>query len=304
MTEKANVVPPEQVGFVGLGNMGVPMINRLLEAGFQVRGFDIHESAGVDLEGRDGYSRVYSLPDVAAGSRAVVLMLPNSSVVADVLVDAGLLDSMEPSATVVDMGSSQPEETQRMAREAERRGIRLVGAPVSGGVPSATDGTLTVMPGGPPEWVDVCRPILEKIGKNVVHVGDDVGSGHALKAINNLLSASHLIASSEALLIGTRFGLEPNVMMDAINGSSGESYSTRTKWPRYIIPRTFQSGFLLQLLLKDIRIAAELAQTTGVTATHSEATVALWSAASEELEPDADHTEIFRWLEGRSQEGD
>lgn len=287
------------IGFVGLGNMGVPMVLRLAGAGYRVQGFDSGEAAGVALDATDGYSRAATLSQVAAGAKAVILMLPNSTIVAQVLLDGGLLDSMGEGSTLIDMGSSQPAETQRMAKEAERRRVRMIDAPVSGGVPAAKDGSLTVMVGGPQAWADDCWSALEEIGKHVVYAGP-VGAGHALKALNNLLSASHLLASSEALVIGTRFGLDPKVMMDAINGSSGRSWSTLTKWPRYVLPRNFTSGFLMSLLVKDTRIAVELAQASGVSAPHAEATLALWQAAAEELPPDADHTDIHRWVEKHS----
>lgn len=292
--------PGDAIGFVGLGNMGTPMVLRLTAAGYRVQGFDSGEAAGAALEGVDGYSRKASLSEVAADAKAVILMLPNSVIVAQVLLDGGLLDAMRDGSTLIDMGSSRPEETQRMAAEAERRHVRLVDAPVSGGVPAAKDGSLTVMVGGPREHVDECWPALEHIGNHVVYVGP-VGAGHALKALNNLLSASHLLASSEAMVIGTRFGLDPKVMMEAINGSSGRSWSTLTKWPRYILPRNFASGFLFSLLLKDTRIAVELAHTTGASASHSEATLQLWEAAAKELPADADHTDIHRWVEQQAE---
>ena len=298
--EGSTLAPGEVIGFVGLGNMGVPMVLRLTGAGYRVQGFDSGEAAGVALDGADGYSRAASLSEVAAGAKAVILMLPNSAIVAQVLLDGGLLDVMGEGSTLIDMGSSQPGETQRMAKEAESRKVRFIDAPVSGGVPATKDGSLTVMVGGPREWADDSWPALEQIGKQIVHAGP-VGAGHALKALNNLLSASHLLASSEALVIGTRFGLDPQVMMDAINGSSGRSWSTLTKWPRYILPRNFASGFLLSLLLKDTRIAVELAHTSGVSAPHAEATLALWQAAAEEMPVDADHTDIHRWVERHSE---
>jgi 3-hydroxyisobutyrate dehydrogenase len=296
------LAPRDVIGFVGLGNMGAPMVARLLGAGFAVRGYDASPDAGREIT-TDGaqaaYTRVDSLADVAAGARAVILMLPNSTIVEQVLVTDGLLEAMQAGAVLIDMGSSRPEETQRMAKEAERRGVRFVDAPVSGGVPAARDGSLTIMAGGPQELVEECRPALEPIGTKVVHCGP-VGAGHAMKAINNLLSASTLLASSEALLIGSKFGLDETVMMDAINGSSGRSWSTMAKWPRNIIPRTFNSGFLMGLMVKDTRIALDLAESTGVAASHSRATLEMWEKALEELPEGADHTDIFRWVEQRS----
>lgn len=307
-TTRRPLGPGDVIGFVGLGNMGVPMVRRLLGAGFTVQGYDASPGAGrdvaTDADGEDAgaqaaYTRVDSLADVAQGARAVMLMLPSSAVVEQVLLGEGLLDALEDDALLVDMGSSKPEGTQRMAQEAERRGVRLVDAPVSGGVPAARDGSLTIMAGGPQEWVEQCRPALEPVGKHVVHCGP-VGAGHAMKAINNLLSASSLLASSEALLIGSKFGLDETVMMDAINGSSGRSWSTMAKWPRHIIPRNFTSGFLMGLMVKDTRIALDLAESTGVAASHSRATLEMWEEALRELPEGADHTDIFRWVEQRS----
>lgn len=142
------------------------------------------------------------------------------------------------------------------------------------------------------------RPILEVVGGRIIHAGP-VGAGHALKALNNLLSASHLLASCEALTIGTRFGLDPKVMLDAVNQSSGRSWSTLTKLPRYVLSEDYNSGFLLRLLVKDAAIAVGLARAGGLEPPHAEATLSLWREAAEELPPDADHTEIHRWVERR-----
>lgn len=301
MTALVPVVPGDVIGFIGLGNMGVPMVNRLLDGGFVVHGYDVNASQGTALDGRDGYVRTGSMRELVEGTRAIILMVPNSAVVEKVLIDGGLLDAVRdhaPESIVVDMSSSRPTETVRMAQEAEKRSVSFIDAPVSGGVPGARDGSLTIMVGGPQEVDDVVRPALERIGSKVVHAGD-IGAGHALKSINNLLSASTLIASSEALVIGQKFGLDPNVMADAINGSSGRSWSTMTKWPKYVIPRTFSSGFTMALLLKDVRIAIELAEQLGVPAPHARLTESIYQSAVDWM-PDADHTDIHRWVEHES----
>lgn len=295
------------IGLVGLGNMGEPMAHRLLGAGFRVAGYDRDVDRGADLAGSEGYERLASLKELVRETAAVILMLPNSAVVEHVLIGDGLLDAIEASgvgAIVIDMGSSMPQETLRMAREASRRGIKFLDAPVSGGVPAAREGTLAVMVGGSQELFEAVEPALAAIG-SPVRVGG-IGTGHALKAINNLLSASSLVASAEAMTIGRAFGLDPEVMMTVINNSSGRSWSTMTKWPRYIIPGNYASGFAMELLLKDIRIAASLAEELGVPAPHAELTVELYRRALEELPPGADHTEIHRWVEkqgGRQEHG-
>jgi 3-hydroxyisobutyrate dehydrogenase len=287
----------DTLGFVGLGRMGQQMANRLRDAGYAVRGFDVDARAREAFTAAGG-TVADDLADVGAGARAVLLMLPTSAVVSSVLVEHGLLEVLAQGTLVVDMGSSQPETTRELAATAEEHGVRLIDAPVSGGVKGAREGTLTIMAGGPEEWVAEMAAPLDVMGKKTVRVGP-VGAGHALKALNNLLSASHLVASSEAIAIGAEFGLDPAAMVDAINGSSGKNWSTEMKFPTYVLPRTFNSGFSLSLLVKDTRIAVELARSTGVPAEHAEATLALWERAMEELPADADHTEIARWVEER-----
>jgi 3-hydroxyisobutyrate dehydrogenase len=290
-TERA-LAPGDVIGFVGLGRMGAAMSARLLKAGYEVRGFDVLPEAREALVAAGG-TAVESLADVAKGAAAVIVMLPTSAIVKQVLVSEGLLAAMSPGAPLLDMGSSVPEETRRLAEMAAQQGVRMIDAPVSGGVPGATAGTLTIMVGGSPEWTEEVRPVLEQLGSKVVHVGP-AGAGHALKALNNLLSASHLIASSEAMVAGMRFGLDPQVMLDVINGSSGKNWSTEKKWPAYVLPGTYASGFALSLLVKDVGIAVDLAQSMGVSTQHAEVTLERWRAAMAALPDGADHTEIAR----------
>ena len=181
-------------------------------------------------------------------------MLPNSDVVEAVLVDAGALDALAPGKVVVDMGSSEPMRTRRLAAEAIGDGVTVVDAPVSGGVRAATAGTLTIMVGGDAATVARVRPILDELGSRVVHVGD-AGAGHAVKALNNLMSATHLLATSEAMRTAEAFGLDLAVVLDVVNTSSGRSGSTENKWPNFVLPGTYDSGFALDLMVKDMAIA-------------------------------------------------
>jgi 3-hydroxyisobutyrate dehydrogenase len=282
---------PGTVGFVGLGRMGEPMVRRLAAAGISVRGHDAAprpELAGV-------VTLVERAAQVGEGAPVVILMLPDSDVVDAVVHGAGLLDALAPGTVLVDMGSSEPLRTRALADEVAARGATLVDAPVSGGVTGATAGTMTIMVGGPDDAVAGLTPLLTVLGR-VRHVGP-AGAGHALKALNNLMSAAHLLASSEALLAGQAFGLDPAVMLDAVNGSSGRSGSTENKWPNFVLPATYDSGFALTLMLKDIRIALGLAEATGAPTAHAARTVELWAQAAAALGPDADHTEIVRWLQ-------
>jgi 3-hydroxyisobutyrate dehydrogenase len=288
---------PAAVGFVGLGRMGTPMVRRLADAGVAVRGHDTVPRP----ELADVVTPVGKASDVADGAPVVILMLPDSAAVDAVVHGAGLLDALAPGAVLVDMGSSEPLRTRALADEVAARGATLVDAPVSGGVSGATAGTMTIMVGGPDDVVAGLEPLLAVLGK-VRPVGP-VGAGHALKALNNLMSAAHLLASSEALLAGQRFGLDPAVMLDAVNGSSGRSGSTQTKWPDFVLPETYDSGFALALMVKDIRIALGLIRATEVPSAHAERTVELWAEAAAGLGPGADHTEVVRWLRQSSGQG-
>jgi 3-hydroxyisobutyrate dehydrogenase len=283
--------PGAVIGFVGLGNMGFPMAERLAEAGYTVRGYDADPAVRQKFAGA-----VASAEAAADSAAAVILMLPNSAVVRSVLLEDGLLAHLAPGAVLIDMSSSEPVQTRELAATAGEHGVPMVDAPVSGGVRGAVAGSLMIMAGGAPEPVAAVRGMLEVLGEKVLHVGP-VGAGHALKALNNLLSATHLLVSSEAMLVGKEFGLDQEVMLEAINGSSGSSASTVNKWPRFMLGRGFDSGFGLRLMLKDMRIAVGLAQATGWPSRLGEAAVDLWAEAAERLPADADHTEILRWLE-------
>ncbi|HEY2509123.1 MAG TPA: NAD(P)-dependent oxidoreductase [Streptosporangiaceae bacterium] len=288
-------------GFVGLGNMGEPMVRRLAAAGRTVRAYDVAQLARDRLAGTAGVTVVPALAEVASGADVVILMLPDSAAVEQVLLGAaddgsGLLGVVRPPTVVVDMSSSEPARTRALAERAARAGLTLIDAPVSGGVLGARNGSLTIMAGGPPQVLAALHPLLEALGSNIVHAGPIPGSGHAIKALNNLMSAAHLLVSSEAILAGQAFGLDPQVMLDIVNSSSGRSGSTQLKWPRYILPATFDSGFSMTFMVKDMKIALQLARETGVPAPLSRAAVQAWASAATTM-PGADHTEISRWLE-------
>jgi 3-hydroxyisobutyrate dehydrogenase len=285
-----------RVGFVGLGNMGMPMARQLVAAGYQVTGFDASPAVMRSLTGIDGIAAAPALTAVGDDSAAVFLSLPDSDVVERVLLDHGLLASLAPGTMIIDMSSSDPARTRDLAARAAERGVMLIDAPVSGGVAGAVAGSLTIMVGGPEEAFAAARPPLAAIGRRVVHAGD-VGAGHAVKALNNLMSAAHLIVSSEALIAGRRFGLDPAVMLEIINGSSGRSGSTENKWPNYVLTERFDAGFSIRLMVKDMRLALGIEHATGTPAPVSEAAVAAWETAARDLPPDVDHTAIARWLD-------
>jgi 3-hydroxyisobutyrate dehydrogenase len=287
----------QSVGFVGLGNMGEPMVRRLVAAGHAVCGYDVAAPARARLAGTAGVTLAATPTDVADGSDVVILMLPDSNVVERVLLHDRLLERVKPPTLIVDMSSSEPARTRALADLAAQRGLTLIDAPVSGGVLGAKAGSLTIMTGGSPAVLETLRPVLSVLGSKIVHAGSVPGAGHAIKALNNLMSAAHLLVSSEAILAGQAFGLDPAVMLDIVNGSSGRSGSTELKWPRYILPATFDSGFSIAFMVKDMNIALQLAADAGTPAPLSRAAVAAWTTAAQEMPAGADHTEIARWLQ-------
>jgi 3-hydroxyisobutyrate dehydrogenase len=288
--------PGAAVAFVGLGRMGQPMAARLAAAGYRVTGYDISPAAAGAWARGAGTTAAGDLAAVAAGAQAAVLMLPDSAAVSDVLRHPGFLAALAPAAAVIDMSSSVPQVTRELAALVAGHGVALVDAPVSGGVSGARQGTLTVMAGGSPGDVARVRGLLEVLGSRVLHVGG-AGAGHAVKALNNLLSATHLLATSEAMAAAARFGLDIPTVLDAISTSSGRSGSTENKWPNFIVPRSFASGFSLSLMLKDMRIALDLVEAAGLPSQLSAAAVAIWAEAAAGLPAGADHTEIARWLD-------
>ncbi|MEH0108848.1 NAD(P)-dependent oxidoreductase [Tersicoccus sp. MR15.9] len=279
------------VGFIGLGNMGVPMVANLVRAGHPVVAFDVSADAR-DRAVAVGARVVPTAHRVAEAADTVILMLPNSTIVTDVV--HGLAGALSDRSRLVDMSSSEPLRTRELAEELAPAGVRLVDAPVSGGVAGAEAGRLTIMAGGDPADLAAVEPVLEALGR-VVRVGP-VGAGHAVKALNNLLSATHLWITAEAMTVGERFGLDPAVMLEVFNGSSGRSGSTETKYPRYILPGSFDSGFGLRLMLKDMQIATRLAEQVGAPSVLGEHAVERWDSAAQALDPSADHTRIAAWV--------
>jgi 3-hydroxyisobutyrate dehydrogenase len=318
--EQSGAAPKTVIGFIGLGNMGIPMTGHLVAAGYHVRGFDTSPSALANfaaIGSPDAGGAVTAVADLAAvgdGADAVILMLPDSDIVERVVLgrvasepvpaegtNGGLLASLSPGSTIIDMSSSDPARTRILAELVAAAGMSLIDAPVSGGVSGARAGTLMIMVGGPAEAFERFQPMLAPMGKRVVRAGD-VGAGHAVKALNNLMSAAHLLASSEALIAGRRFGLDPAVMLEIINGSSGRSPATENKWPNYILTERYDAGFGMKLMVKDLNLALSIEHATGVPAAASEAVVATWEAALADLPPDSDHTAIARWLADRAAE--
>lgn len=230
--------------------------------------------------------------EAAEGADVLVTMLPDGKAVrAALLGPDGAAEKLAPGALVLEMSSSAPVATRELAEELAGRGITLVDAPVSGGVKRAIDGSLAIMAGGVSEAGARARPLLQAMGTSIFETGP-VGSAHAMKALNNYVSAAGLVAACEALQIGVAFGLDPELMTDILNVSTGRNNSTEVKLKPFVIPKNYGSGFSLGLMAKDLRTADDLARQLGVPAPFSAACAELWTQALAELGPQADHTAI------------
>lgn len=283
-------------GFVGIGNMGAPMVRNLAKAGFPVVAYDINPDALASVtQESNRISAAASLAETGARCAVVITMLPTGADVREaVLGEEGIASRMEAGSIVLDMSSSEPTGTVALAAELEARGLHLVDAPVSGGVPGAVNATLALMTGGADEVVARVEERLRAMGR-IFRTGP-VGSGHAAKALNNYLSAASLSATSEALLVALKFGLDGAAMADIWNASTGRSNTTENKLHQHILNGKFAAGFTLKLLDKDVRIARELAHSLGVRADNLERVSDQLSAALEELGEDADHTELYKYI--------
>jgi 3-hydroxyisobutyrate dehydrogenase len=296
-----SILPPERIGFVGLGNMGKPMARRLAAAGFALAVSDRDASVVERFAAEVPCERPAALRALGEMCRIVITMLPDGNAVRSVLLGPdGLAAGMHAGGIVIDMSSSAPAGTRQLAAELGSHELHLLDAPVSGGVRKAVDGTLAIMAGGDAAVLERCRAILECMGR--VFAAGGSGTGHAMKALNNYLSAATLSVTAEAVLAGERFGLDPKTMIEILNASTGRSNSTELKYPAYILPRSFDSGFALGLMVKDLRLALELAHDVQAPALLLEQVAALWQRADQRLGAGADHTEIVRYLEEMMEE--
>ncbi len=272
-----------KVGFIGLGSMGRPMAANLARAGFSLQTYDLNRTGSCA-----------SPAEAARGAQILITMLPDGKAVRKAVRAA--LPGIARGCVVVDMSSSDPSDTRALGAELKKRGVALLDAPVSGAVAKARDGTLSIMAGGEAAALERVRPVLAKLGTQIFHAGA-LGAGHATKALNNYLGAAGTIAGMEALLVGRAFGLEPKIMLEIINASTGRNSATDRKIPQQVLTNAFASGFSMALMAKDVGIAAQLARGVGVPAPYLRKTLSMWRDALGRLPAGADHTEMYRYLE-------
>jgi len=282
---------PSPIGFIGLGRMGQPMVRRLCEAGHTLAVFDTNPHAITALA-HDQIQACGTPAQVAQAADLIITILPTSAVVEQVLTSPdGVFTALRADAVIVEMSSGVPTVTQQLAQVAQAHGGHLVDAPVSGGVSRAATGELSIMVGGPPAVLARIEPVLRVMGTSIAHTGA-VGSAHAMKALNNLVSAGGFLIGIEAILLGKRFGLDAEMMVDILNASTGMNNSTQKKFKQFVLSGKYDSGFGLDLMVKDLGIAL------GLDGEHkaefSQHCLAVWQAAGLSLETGADHTALAR----------
>jgi 3-hydroxyisobutyrate dehydrogenase-like beta-hydroxyacid dehydrogenase len=281
------------VGFVGLGAMGAHMVARLLDAGRELAVFDTRAEALEEPVAR-GARACASAKEVADVATTVLVSLPTPDIVRAV---AGEVAGGGAVTTFVDLSTTGPEVAAEVAATLDSHGVACLDAPVSGGVAGAQAGTLTIMAAGDETVFERTRPLLEVLGRNVVLVGSDPGQGQLAKVLNNLLSASAIAITGEALALGVRGGLSARTLLEVFNSSSGRNTASADKFPRHVLPRTFGAGFRLELMNKDVRLCLEEARRRGVPMALGGAVGELWERALAGAADGADCTEIVRMLE-------
>jgi 3-hydroxyisobutyrate dehydrogenase len=287
-----------RVGFIGIGNMGWPMAKNILKAGNNVLQAD-HKLHVFDLDKKRMVKFCKEEPNalataeasaVAKASNVVITMLPTGPIVHDVVQEMLASGALTKGTIVVDMSSSEPSGTRQLAEALSKKGVTLIDAPVSGGIPGATAGTLTLMIGSNDDKaVERVTPVLQTMGQKLFRTGAS-GSGDVMKALNNYLSAANFRAVSEAVAMGQKFGLDPALMIDIVNASTGRSFATEGAFKNQVLTGKYAAGFALGLLTKDVKIASDLAGELGIMAPLCAVTFTALANAREAMGYNADFT--------------
>ena len=276
----------KNVGFIGLGAMGSVMAPLIVSAGYHVFGYDIHTK----IDKSSGIKQVSNIRDLS-NLDVIIFMLPDGKIVADV-TDELLQNNIK--SILIDMSSSDPRDTKQLGKKLKIKDIKFLDAPVSGGVSRAKIGELMIMAGGNEDHIKSVQELLSVMGK--VQYAGPLGSGHAIKALNNYVSAAGLIASFEALATARSFGIEPDNFLKIINGATGKNNTTEVKLDKFVISEKFNSGFALDLMVKDVSIADSLIKDLSADKPLSENVSNYLSKSLAELGENSDHTEVYKVL--------
>ncbi|MEN4920937.1 NAD(P)-dependent oxidoreductase [Achromobacter spanius] len=286
----------ERVAVVGLGQMGGRIAKRLLACGriVGVHDADMQRMQALVDEGAVAYN---ALPSLAADHDVVLTVLPNAAVVRAVALGRdGLAAGLRPGSLVVDMTTSIPEVTREIEAALAKLGVHMMDAPVSGGVAKAEQGALTIMVGATERDLHRSTPILRDLASAIVHVGD-VGAGHVAKALNNLITATTLAITSEALAVGVKMGVDAQRLLDVINAGSGRSAASETKFPQQVLSRRFAPGFSVDLMAKDVGVALDMSIQSGAPARVTHAVRTLWDLVAASGRGNMDHSAVALFIE-------
>jgi 3-hydroxyisobutyrate dehydrogenase-like beta-hydroxyacid dehydrogenase len=283
------------IGFIGLGKMGFPMARRLIEAKHQLVVFDTRKEA-VDKLVALGAQAASSPKEVADRAETVMASLPSLQASLDVATGRdGVIDGKK-IRRFVDLSTVGSQMAVRIHDLLKQRNISQIDSPVSGGGGGAEKGTLAVMVSGPTADFEAIKPALEVIGK-VFFIGERPGSGQTMKLANNFLSATAMVATSEAVVMGVKSGLDPSVMIEVINAGSGLNTASRDKFPRAVLPRSFDFGFTTGLMVKDVRLCLDEMKSLGLSMEVAEAVGHLWEVVIREMGPESDFTSAIKPIE-------
>ncbi len=302
MTTHTQIRPIENIGFVGLGNMGFPMASRLANAGFSLVVYDVDRLRCKHFVDALGGRVADDLRQVGGTCDAVITMLPNSRIVRDVIIGrSGVADTLKPFSIVIDMSTSSPEHTRSLGSELMEKEIYLLDAPVAGGVVFAEDGTLEILTGGDPQIIEHVSPLLSAMGKNITHCGA-LGTAHTLKAVNNFINASVLCVYLEALTIGRLAGIDLSVLVSAIEAATlDRNHPFGKKVKNQILNRKFATGMAMGLIAKDLKVAVDAADDLGAAAPIAELVQQIWQSSADRYGFERDQSEIVRYWEDAAQ---
>ncbi len=297
MANDTPIAPPARVGFFGMGAMGCGMAVNLVKAGFTVSAYDPSEAARANFESRSGARAVATPREACENQEAIVTMLGDGKVVRAALLGGDAPVTLARTGTlVIDCSSSSPPDTLSLGKELAQRGINLIDSPVSGAQKGADDGTLTLMVGGDADLVKRADGVLHAMGKSIFHTGP-LGAGHAMKTINNYVAALNLISALQGLLVGQKYGLDPEQMVDIINASYGRNAATEFVLKQQVTSGKFAANFKMWLAAKDARVMAETAQHVGFSAPMPQDVTALFADAEKTLGRDVDFTRLYEYLD-------
>ena len=284
-----------KIGFIGLGIMGKPMSKNMLKAGYELVVYDINKAAVEEVAGA-GATVANSPKEVAAQSDVIITMLPNSPhVKAVVLGENGVIEGVKSGAVLIDMSSIAPLASKEVAAKLLEKGVEMLDAPVSGGEPKAVDGTISVMVGGKKEIFDKCYDIMDSMAGSVVYTGG-IGAGNTTKLANQIIVALNIAAMSEALVLATKAGVEPELVYQAIRGGLAGSTVLDAKAP-LVLDRKFDPGFRIELHIKDLANVLETSHEIGVPLPLTSAVMEIMQALKVDGKSGLDHGGIVQYYE-------